>query len=262
MTEWIIPILCGWALGYGINYLADVLPVAHRLSPTKCPNCGTAMTFWDFLSGRNCTNCRRSRFFRVWCVNLFMIIASVYLWFGPQNRPTYALGIVLLAYFAMVFVIDMEHRLILHPTSIAGAILAFGSGWISHELLPTLIGGLAGFGIMLGLYYLGLLFSRFRTHRLQAKGQAPDDEEALGAGDVILAGVLGLALGWPLIWFGLLLGILFGGLYGLILVLSMYITRKNKGRALMVFMPYGPFFILSAFLIIYLPGLVVKIVPQ
>ncbi len=41
---------------------------------------------------------------------------------------------------------------------------------------------------------------------MQAAGQDADNEEALGFGDVILAGVLGLILGWPFIWFGLLLG--------------------------------------------------------
>ena len=62
-------------------------------------------------------------------------------------------------------------------------------------------------------YYFGVLFTRIRTKRMLAMGQEVDDEEALGAGDVILVTVLGLILGWPLIWFGLLLGILLGGFF-------------------------------------------------
>src|SRR5688572_30980241 len=44
------------------------------------------------------------------------------------------------------------------------------------------------------------LVARYRARRMQAAGQADDEEEALGGGDVYLAGVLGLMLGWPFIW--------------------------------------------------------------
>ena len=123
----------------------------------------------------------------------------------------YALGMLLLTYFVVVVVIDVEHRLILHPTSIVGALIALGIGLWLQGIRPTLLGGLGGFGIMLLLYYLGVLFSKYRARRMRAAGMETDTEEALGWGDVILAGILGLVLGWPIIWFGLLLGILLGG---------------------------------------------------
>lgn len=94
-----------------------------------------------------------------------------------------------------------------------------------------------------------------------ANGQEADDEEAMGAGDVILAAILGFMLGWPLIWFGLLLGILLGGLISILLILGLIVTRKYERNALMVFIPYGPYFITSAFLIIYFPHIVAMIVP-
>ena len=174
----------------------------------------------------------------------------------------YALGMILLTYFAIVFVIDFEHRLILHPTSIFGAFFGLGLGIWINGLFSTLIGGLAGLIIMLVFYYLGVLFSRFRARRMQTAGQDSDNEEALGFGDVILAGVLGLTLGWPFIWFGLLLGILLGGLVGVIMVLYLMIAKRYKTEALMVFMPYGPFFITSAFLILFIPTLIAPIVPK
>jgi leader peptidase (prepilin peptidase)/N-methyltransferase len=156
----------------------------------------------------------------------------------------------------------VEHRLILHPTSIAGAFLGFGLGWMRHGIGPTLLGGLGGFAIMLVLYLFGVLFSRLRARRLQASGQPADEEEALGQGDVILAAVLGLLLGWPLIWFGLLLGILLGGAFGILLVVSMLAARRYHSQALMVFMPYGPFFIISAFFILFLPNWLATVVPK
>ena len=191
-----------------------------------------------------------------------MAAGNAFLWSNPPAKLGFAFSAVLLTYFATVFVIDMEHRLILHVTSIAGAALGLAAGWLSWGIVPALLGGLAGFVIMLAFYYLGVLFSRWRARRLKAAGQFADDEEALGAGDVILGGILGLALGWPLIWFGLFLGILLGGAYAILLVVYMFVTRQIKGRALMIFMPYGPFFILSAFFIIFLPHLVLNVVPK
>ena len=80
------------------------------------------------------------------------------------------------------------------------------------EFAPTLLGGLGGLLIMLAFYGLGVLFTRIRAKRLLAMGQEPDDEEALGSGDVILVTILGFIVGWPLIWLCLLYGILLGGL--------------------------------------------------
>ena len=115
---------------------------------------------------------------------------------------------------------------------------------------------------MLALYYLGVLFSRYRARKLRAAGQEADEEEALGAGDVILAGILGLVLGWPLIWFTLLLGILLGGLVGIVFLIGMMVRGLYGKQALMVFMPYGPYFVLSAFFILFLPNWIISMWPK
>jgi prepilin signal peptidase PulO-like enzyme (type II secretory pathway) len=174
----------------------------------------------------------------------------------------YWLGMVLLTYFAVVIVIDLENRLILHPTSIVGAVLGLGIGTWVNGLATTLLGGVSGFAIMLGLYYLGVLFSKFRARRLRSSGQPSDDEEALGAGDVILAAILGFVLGWPLIWFGLLFGILLGGVIGILLIANLILSGRYGKQALMVFIPYGPFFVLSAFFILFVPNWIVTLVPK
>jgi hypothetical protein len=165
-------------------------------------------------------------------------------------------------------VIDLEHRLILHPTSIFGAFLGLIVGIANHKIgtalwdriWPTLLGGLGGLLIMLTFYGLGVLFTRIRAKRLLAIGQEPDDEEALGSGDVILVTILGFIVG-PLIWFCLLYGILLGGLVSLLIILWLVISGKYKKNALMTFIPYGPYFIITAALIIYFPKLLAMIVP-
>ncbi|HUI88171.1 MAG TPA: A24 family peptidase [Anaerolineales bacterium] len=267
----IIPILTGWISAWIANYLADVLPATRRLSHPRCAHCGLSLSIASYLTLRRCPNCHQRRPMRVWIVQIILLAANVYIWFKspfsifgfhPANRLEYVLGSILLTYFATVFVIDFEHRLILHPTSIFGALFGLGLGFWINGIKPTLLGGLAGLAIMLVFYFFGLLFSRFRTRHMQSAGQEADDEEALGSGDVVLAGVLGLMLGWPFIWFGLLLGILLGGLAGIVMVLYLMVAKRYRKEALMVFMPYGPFFITGAFLILFLPTWIAPIVPK
>ena len=114
---------------------------------------------------------------------------------------------------------------------------------------------------MLSFYLFGMLFARIRARRMRSQGLEADDEDALGYGDVILAGILGFILGWPLIWFGLLLGVLLGGLITLPMLLVMLVRKRYNEDAWMVFIPYGPFFIISTAVILFLPELVRFLLP-
>lgn len=251
----IAPILIGWLAGTLVNYLADVLPFTRRFSQPVCHQCNAPFTWKDYILFQPCQN-GHSRGARLWIVQVAMIIISTYIWIKPPSKIGYALGLILIIYFGTIFVIDMEHRLILHPTSIVGSFLGLGIGWLKWGLLPTLLGGLGGLLIMLAFYYFGVLFTRIRTKRMLAQGLEADDEEALGAGDVILVAILGLIVGWPLILFCLLYGILLGGFFSLLFVIWLAATQKYEKNALMLFIPYGPYFITSASLIIYFPKFV------
>ena len=168
------------------------------------------------------------------------------------------LGYPVMVYLIIVATIDIEHRLVLRPLSIAGLVLCTAAGIIIHGWLDTLIGGAVGFIIMWLLYQFGRLFSRRRAKRMGL--EQPDGEEALGSGDVTMATILGLLLGWPLIWGGLLLGILLAGAFSLLLVFILLASKKYKEKALNLFIPYVPFFIIAAILLFYLPGWMEKII--
>jgi leader peptidase (prepilin peptidase)/N-methyltransferase len=267
----ILPILFGLFSGWLINYLADVLPVTRRFSEPACVHCEGEYSIKEYLSMAKCPTCKKRRNLRAWFVIVIALGYSLSLWIlppatfaktTPNSMLAFFIGLTVLTYFGVVFIIDLEHRLILHPISIFGAVLCLGVGWLLHGIGSTLLGGLGGFGIMLIFYMLGTVFARIRARRMRRAGQEPDDEEALGAGDVILAGVLGLILGWPLIWFGLLLGILLGGLITIPMLVIIVIARRYKQDAWMVFIPYGPFFLISATLILYFPNLLSALVPK
>ena len=268
----LIPIFLGLLAGGLINYLADVMPhtldneCSARLGRPLClnPDCKAAFRWTDYLLLRRCRQrmCRRGRSLRTYATLILAEALSIFIWFSPPHTLGYALGLVVLTYLLLVTVIDLEHRLILRPLSLAGLILAALAGTGARGWQSTLIGGAAGFAIMFVFYLFGRLFTRWRARRAEhslSLGKADNEppnyggEEALGSGDVTLATILGLLLGWPLIWFGLLLGILFSGVISLVIILALLLTRRYKMQAFNFFIPYGPFFILSTFLLIYAP---------
>lgn len=256
----LLPIVLGWIAGLFINYASDVLPLTRRFSQPACPRCQTLLSWRDYLSFRSCRNCGIPRSFRTWLVQILATGAFVYFWLYPSKALGIPLGMLVLVYFAIITIIDLEHRLILHPTSLVGAVLGLIVGTSIHSradglllgLGKSLLGGLFGFGVMFLLYQLGTLVARYRARRLQAAGQADDEEEALGGGDVYLAGVLGLMLGWPFIWDTLLLGVLLGGVISFLFIAVLVLSRRYSSDALMTFIPYGPYFILGAFYKLFL----------
>jgi uncharacterized membrane protein len=256
----ILSIIFGWLAGWLVNYLADVLPFTRRFSQPTCPQCDAPFTWQDYFSLRACSN-GHARKTRLWIVQIIILAASIYTSINPPAKLGYFLGLILIIYFGVIFVIDLEHRLILHETSIFGALLGLAVGTVSHGISDTLKGGLSGLLIMLAFYGLGVLFIRIRTKRMLALGQEADDEEALGTGDVILVTILGFIVG-TMIWFCLLYAILLGGLFSLFIILWLVISGRYHKNALMTFIPYGPYFIIVAALIVYFPKLLMLIVPD
>jgi prepilin signal peptidase PulO-like enzyme (type II secretory pathway) len=256
----LIPVVLGWVAGLFINYASDVLPFTRRFSQPICPHCQTSFSWTAYLTLRSCQNCGKPRSLRTWLVQILTTGAFVYFWLYPPKAMGFLLGMLVLVYFGIITVIDLEHRLILHPTSLAGAVLGLIVGTTIHGRADglflgvgkSLLGGLFGFGVMFVLYLLGTLVARYRARKMQAEGKAPDDEEALGGGDMYLAGVLGLMLGWPFIWDALLLGVLLGGLISLLFLLALLVRRRYSSDALMTFIPYGPYFILGAFYLLFM----------
>ncbi len=241
----IVAALAGWFAGIFINYSSDVLPVQRELGKALCPKCSSSSGWQHYLYFKKCGSCGRPTGARDYIVVFSTVVASVFIWLFPPAQLNYILGLLVLTYFGVVVVIDLEHRLILHPVSIVGAILGLVVGTVAHGITVTLLGGLAGLVIMGFLYFIGSLFARYRARKLGKD----DEEEALGFGDVILAGILGLMLGWPFIWFGLLLGILAGGLISLIIIAYLLVSKKYQTMSF--FIAYGPYLILGAALVMF-----------
>ena len=256
MNPFPVPIaLLGLGLAVLVNTLADVLPYTRRLTRPACRHCETPFRTADYLLMRPCRNCGQRRSNRSFIVLALGMPAALYIWF-TQPKLGLFLGLVVLTYLAVVFVIDIEHRAILHETSYFGAALGLVAGTYLHStaqgesllqgLTISVVGGIVGFGIMYLLYLLGDLLVRWLSRR---RGE-PIDEVALGFGDVNLTGVLGLILGPYWILYCLFLAILAAGLASIVVVLYALATKKYEA---FMAIPYAPFLIFGAVVLLFRP---------
>jgi leader peptidase (prepilin peptidase)/N-methyltransferase len=199
--------------------------------PSHCPGCDVAIPprdnvpvlSWLLLRGR-CRSCGapipvRYPMVEIGCAVLWGVIA--YRFHDSWALPAY---LVLAAALLALSVIDLEHYLlpnrIVFPVAGAGVVLLGVAAALSgqgDDFLRALLGGLAAFGA------LGLL------HLVSPRG--------MGMGDVKLAFVLGLYLGWlgwGEVFLGLFLGFFLGAVIGIVLIAAKLRTRKDH-------VPFGPF---------------------
>ncbi|MBN1369674.1 MAG: prepilin peptidase [Dehalococcoidaceae bacterium] len=221
--------LLGMALGSFFNVLADRLPAGKSIirPASHCPACGVKLSVPDLvpvvsylaLKGR-CRYCHAAIPRRMLMVELAtgIMFLLLYLFYGLSPE----LGIALL-YFSLlllIFIIDLEQQLILnviiYPSALA--VLLINLIWPDTGITHGFLNGLAGGGAGLLLFLLIVIASR----------------GGMGLGDVKMAGLMGLILGFPGIFVGIFLAVVSGGLVaGIILMLK----RKSKRDPI----PFGPF---------------------
>ncbi len=130
------------------------------------------------------------------------------------------------AYFLAVLVIDLEHRRVLNVMTAPAAAVTLGLAALrgGPGLVSAVLGSLVGLAIFLAVAFLG-------------RGR-------LGAGDVKLAGVIGLAVGYPHVVSALFLGVVLGGLVAGALLLTRQIGLKS-------YIAYAPYLCLGALVVLF-----------
>ena len=129
---------------------------------------------------------------------------------GPVSEVAYCSLLLLIA------TIDLEHRLVPNVLILLGSVLAAGFSLLtrSPSLTMALTGAAAGGGLF-------LLLALARPN-------------AMGAGDVKLAFLIGMLTGFPWVLQALVLGILLGGLAAALLLLFRVLGPKQ-------YIPYAPY---------------------
>jgi len=232
--------VAGLAVGSFLNVCIDRLPLNKSLvSPAShCDACGRRLSLIDlvpllsylWLHGR-CRYCGARIPLRVPLVELLagVVFFLSFWYFGLTAR--FGVTAFWCCVFIVVIFIDWEHKLILNKVTYPAAILALvllafdalspglllpgGLTFLPLDkpaILSGVIGGAAGFAFFLLVFLI--------TPR------------GMGLGDVKLAGLIGLVVGWPMVVEALLIGILLGGLLALVLLASGAKGRKDP-------IPYG-----------------------
>lgn len=166
---------------------------------------------------------------------------AAWLWWRSPSLAGFLPGFVVAAFYLLIVIVDLEHRLILHPVSLSAALVIGLIGLLdpSRGLAKTLWGGAAGLAIFLILYLFGEVIARVLA-KLRRQAMT---EVAFGFGDVMFAGVIGLTVGWPGVVLALFLGILAAGIFSLVYLLAMLARRRYTAFTPI---PYGPFLALGA----------------
>jgi len=231
--------LLGLCFGSFINCL--VYRWNHQVSIFKgrsfCPKCKKQINWYDnipvisFVMLRGC--CRRCHSPISWqypiveltSAILTLIIFNFSTYGGPTVGWQFLIFNLLLTYCLLaIFISDLIYMTIPDEVVIFGVIvsLIFLISQYPNILISNLISA-TGAGLFFYLLYL------------ITKGKG------MGMGDVKLALLTGLILGWPKIMIALYLAFLTGAIIGVILIL---IKRKKFGQVI----PFGPFLALSTWI--------------
>lgn len=244
--------ILGLVIGSFLNVVAYRVPAGVSLTrESRCPSCDTAIKPWHNVPvlgwlalGGRCAECRAPISARYAIVEALtgVAFAGVAIFFlAPVDllaltaAELWSLGLELAAflYFAAVSVvltlIDLDTRRlpnsIVLPSYVVGGFLLTAAALLSGDWISLLR---AGVGI-------ALLYVFYFVLRLIRPG-------GMGGGDVKLAGVVGLYLGW-MGWGSLAVGafaaFVFGGAFGIALL----VTRRAGRRTAI---PFGPWILLGA----------------
>jgi leader peptidase (prepilin peptidase)/N-methyltransferase len=240
-----VAVVCGvfgLAVGSFLNVVIHRVPAKQSVVKprSRCPQCGTELAnrdnipvvSWLLLRGK-CRTCETPISVRYPLVELgtaTLFVAAGVRFGAGWELPAYLL---LFASLLAISAIDLELYIIpnriVYPTFFAAAPLLTAAALINGEprhLRSAAIGAAAAF------------LALFVVHVIQPRG--------MGFGDVRLAAVLGLYLGYidlKLVLLGMLIGFLLGAVVGIFLVATRIRSRKDA-------VPFGPFLAAGAILAI------------
>ena len=220
--------ILGMVVGSFLNVCIDRLPKKESLlfPASHCESCHHRLMAKDLVPvfsslwqrGR-CRYCRAPIPRRLLWVEIGTgaLFAYLYWQFGLSAE----LGAIAFycCLFIVLMVIDWEHGLILnklvYPTMVVALLISVFLPQL--EIVPGIRYSAIGGGIGLGLGLLIVMISR----------------GGMGLGDIKMAALIGLVIGFPRVFFTLILAAIFGGLVAGILLLSKKKTRKEA-------IPFGP----------------------
>ncbi|MDQ7026064.1 MAG: A24 family peptidase [Anaerolineae bacterium] len=169
-----------------------------------------------------------------------------------------ALYFVFMTFFALITVIDMEHRLILFVVIIPAIVLAIVDALVLSDVGPNfkeaLSGAGLGFGVFFAMYLGGLAFNY-----VMAKIQNRELPTAFGYGDVMLITFSGALLGLTNVLVALFITIFLGAIGAILYLIGKRLFSRG-GYSAFSAIPYGPYIVVATIImLLYSDALVCRI---
>jgi leader peptidase (prepilin peptidase)/N-methyltransferase len=247
--------IAGAMVGSFINVVADRLPHDKSIvsPPSHCFGCKRPISASDnipiisylWLRGR-CRNCGATIPQHIFWVELGTALLFSFLYWVYGLKWDLLLAAIFCCIFILLLVIDLEHGVLPNKIVYPGIIIALAGAGLGSIfgfqpvylmdicfrlwIINAAIGGVIGFVLLLipALLYRG----------------------GMGWGDVKLALLIGLVLGFPLVILSIFLAVIIGGLVAGILLLL-----KIKGRKDAI--PFGPFLSGTAIITLFWGALII-----
>jgi len=242
--------IIGVLVGGVINVLADDLPERAKVRPPHYPD-GTPRprTAWlgimAFLTGQRHSPAADSDTKLSWrhpIVEIGTGLSMIMMVTAFRDESNWLVWSIYVAILILITIIDIEHRLILFAVIIPACIFAVLVALVTPEEGKSfgnyLIGGGVGFALFFLMFLGGVGFS-------QATNAG---EIAFGFGDVMLATLSGLILGWRAFIFASLITV-FAGALGAMLYLTARSLMRRRYR-LFTPLPYGPYIVIGTLIML------------
>lgn len=212
----------GAILGSFANVVIHRMPRGESivLPGSRCPHCGTPIRVWDnvpvlsflLLRGR-CRQCGGRIAWRYPLVELLMAALTVAVGIRFRELLPLISGVILAFLMVVITFIDLDHQLILNRLTYPGIAVGLALAALGGRALPAALAGAGAAAVIFAIVVL-------------SRG-------GMGGGDVKLAGLMGVFLGWPSIAVAMFLAFLGGGAVGIALLALRLRGRKDA-------VPFGP----------------------
>ena len=250
----IIFLILGLIVGSFLNVVVERLNLAETiLGRSHCPHCKKTIRWYDnvpvlsFMVLRaRCRDCEGKISWQYPIVEILtgVIFALAGNYFfslnDPQSWMTAFFYLVIFSLFIIIAVYDFKFM------EIPMIIVWLGAVWtISYYLYADWTVFSPALGILSLKIYSGALagLMAFLIFFLLSAGTR---EKWMGLGDAYAAMLVGVLVGWPNIFWALILAFATGAIWGIVLILMKKKTMKSQ-------VPFAPFLLLGAALVIFLP---------
>ncbi len=228
--------LLGLSIGSFLNVVIYRLPnkTFFKSGRSVCRSCDQQLKWYHnipllsylFLRGR-CAFCHERIAIRYPLVELLNTAGYLYFFSYLGLHWSFAVWAAMVSALLVIFFIDLDHQIIPDSITLPGMVLG-----LAASFLP------GGIGIIHAL--IGLVVGGGSLYVIAVVGELLFKKEAMGGGDIKMAGMLGAFLGWQKV----LLVFITSAAIGLVvsIVVMAFSSKVRETRMI----PFGPFLALAA----------------